>query len=160
MNILKKILSTVITVCIVAMALLFVAPKLFGIEPKVVLSGSMEPTYPVGSLIFVEKVTPSELKVDDNVTFYMQQNTVVTHRIIEINDDQTFTTKGDNNNSADGEKLTYGQVIGKASEFAIPFLGYIAVFLQSPIGYAIIAALIVMMIASSLLDKKRERKES
>ena len=60
-----------------------------------VLSGSMEPTYHVGGLVFVQKVDPSDVEVGDSITFTIGNDTVVTHRVIEVNkEEQSFKTKG------------------------------------------------------------------
>lgn len=56
-------ISTVLVVIVVVVALLLVGARLFGLQVYAVLSGSMEPTYHVGSVIYVEPVDPSEVKV-------------------------------------------------------------------------------------------------
>ena len=156
----KNVIMTVVTILVVLLACIFAAPKIFGITPMVVLSGSMEPTYPVGSLIFVDNnVDPTSITKGDNITFHMAGSTVVTHRIIEVNAEQkTFTTKGDANNVADSSPVSHSQVIGKAYDFAIPLLGYLAVFINSMPGYICIGTLIVAMIIMSFIESKSEQK--
>ena len=44
----------------------------------------MEPTYRVGSIIYVKDIDPQELKEKDPVTYVLNGSTVVTHRIIEV----------------------------------------------------------------------------
>ena len=45
----------------------------------------MEPTYHVGSLLYVKKIAPEAVQVGDPITFVLDENlTVVTHRVVEI----------------------------------------------------------------------------
>lgn len=161
MNKIKNIISTLLTIVLVAIALLFAAPKIFGITPTAVLSGSMEPVYPVGSLIFVQKTTPETLNVEDIITFSMGEgNTAVTHRIIDIDtENKEFYTKGDNNNVADGSPVSYQRLIGKASTFAIPFLGYFAVFMSTQTGIILMGGIVlVLLLLTFLPDSKKDKK--
>ena len=65
---------------------LFTIPSLFGYMPYVVLSGSMEPVYPVGSLIYVAPVDANSLEPGDAITFD-RNDAVVTHQVYEVNAD-------------------------------------------------------------------------
>jgi signal peptidase len=92
-----------------------------------VQSGSMEPSIYLGSLIFVK--SSQNYQVGDIVTRKTDDpKTSITHRIISQNSDNTFETKGDANDSADGESLNREKIIGKVF-LTIPYIGY-------PIGYA------------------------
>ncbi|MEG0578085.1 MAG: signal peptidase I [Bacilli bacterium] len=156
----KNIVSLLITIVIVVLASIYVVPKVFGYHPTAVLSGSMEPIYPVGSLIFVQDIDPATIVKDDIITFSMGNgNTAVTHRVINVNDDQTFQTKGDANNVEDGTAVSYQRVIGKASNFAIPILGYIAVYMNTPIGYIIIGVAILTLLVLSFIGESPKKRE-
>jgi signal peptidase len=126
-------------VLVVIAAILLVGVQLFGIKPYTVLSGSMEPTYHVGSIIYVKKVDPLTLKVGDPITFMINGRTIVTHRIIEVipdGEDPTvvrFRTQGDNNDTPDGDPVHSKNVIGKPI-FTVPLLGYVANYIQNPPG--------------------------
>jgi signal peptidase len=94
-------------------------PVIFGVYMLYsVESGSMEPTLTVGSVIVCKKTEhPDNLKTDQIVTFRTLSGAVVTHRIIDISNDEnrniTYRTKGDNPiNSPDEELLTPDRVIG------------------------------------------------
>ena len=83
----KKIINTLSTLLIVLvfiMAFLIAGVRLIGYTPYTVLSGSMEPTFHVGSLIYVKEVDPTTLKVGDPLTFTFSNGTIVTHKIIDI----------------------------------------------------------------------------
>lgn len=75
-----------------------------------VLSGSMEPDILVGDIIIIEKCQSYE--VNDIVTFNVENQYLVTHRIIEIQENN-YVTKGDNNNTIDSEKVTLENIDGK-----------------------------------------------
>ena len=150
------ILFTVIMVIVIIFAILLVGVRLFGITPYTVISGSMEPEYPVGSMVYVKKVTASELKVNDTITYVIPGETVVTHRIIEIIPDEDnptvvrYRTKGDANDSPDGDPVHINNVLGKVV-FCIPIIGYISHFIQHPPGTYIMIILIAGLILLSFL---------
>lgn len=153
----KKIMnwtSTVLVTAVVILALLLVGARFIGLNVYTVLSGSMEPTYHVGSLIYVKKVDTNTLKDGDVITFMLDEDTVATHRIVDVVPDEDdpselrFQTKGDANEDVDGSLVYYKNVIG-TPVFTIPMLGYLASFIQSPPGtYAAIAvgALIILLV--------------
>ena len=103
MEIIKKIihfLSNIIYI-LITLYVIICLPMLFNYKPLVVLSGSMEPTLPTGSVIYYHPVEESDLKVGDIVTFKLKDNkTLVSHRITSINNG-IIQTKGDANNSVD-----------------------------------------------------------
>ena len=161
-----KIVSNSFVAIIIALTLLIAGVRLFGIKPYTVLSGSMEPTYHVGSLIYVKKVDPLTLKEGDPVTFMVNQNTVATHRIIEVIPDESdpsvmrYRTKGDNNETPDGEAVHSKNVIGKPI-FTIPYLGYLANFVQtSPGRYIALGACLVLLVLIMFGDNKTDKTET
>ena len=153
---LKKILnviSTILVAIVVVLALLLVGARFIGLNVYTVLSGSMEPTYHVGSLIYVKDVDTDELKEGDVITYMLDEDTIVTHRIVDVIPDETdpsiirFQTKGDANDSVDGSLVHYKNVIG-TPVFSIPKLGYLANYIQKPPGryIAISAGAIILLL--------------
>ena len=69
---------------VIALAVVSFVPRAFGYTPFAVLSGSMEPEFPVGSMVFVRQVEPTDIAVGDNATFYRSDGAVVTHQVYEI----------------------------------------------------------------------------
>lgn len=67
-----SILSTVLMVLMVLVAAALLVPYLFGYRPMAVLSASMEPAYPTGSVVFVKKVEPAEIEIGDPITFHRE----------------------------------------------------------------------------------------
>lgn len=146
-----KLITSIAVAVIVALAMLLVGVRLFGLQVYTVLSGSMEPNYKTGSLIYVKDVDPLELSVDDVITFKLSENTTATHRIIDIvsseenSNEISFQTKGDANDTPDGSLVDSEDVIG-VPIFTIPYLGYVASFIQRPPGMYISIAISVILI--------------
>ncbi|MBQ0037959.1 MAG: signal peptidase I [Clostridiales bacterium] len=160
-NPLKAVWNAIIWVLItivVLTAIALVGVRLFGLQPFTVLSGSMEPTYKTGSIVYVKKVDYRSLAVGDPITFMLDEKTVATHRIVEIVPDEEepdvvrYRTKGDNNDSVDGGLVHYKNVIGMPV-FTIPYLGYAANYIQNPPGtYIVIAACAILGLLAFLPD--------
>ncbi|GIN71387.1 S26 family signal peptidase [Bacillus sp. J14TS2] len=111
-------------------------PSLFGYQLKAVLSGSMEPEMPVGSIILVQLTDENSTFTNgDVITFRTDENILITHRILEIeNGGQRFITKGDNNNGPDVEPVMNQNIVGKYSGVAVPYVGYIFHYLNTKQG--------------------------
>ena len=165
-----NVISTVLVVIVVVVALLLVGARLFGLQVYAVLSGSMEPTYHVGSLIYVKDVDPFELESGEVITFMLDENTVATHRIVEVVPDEEdasvvrFRTKGDANENADGSLVHYKNVIG-SPVFTIPKLGYVVSYIQNPPGtYVAISAgailLLLVFLPDLFGDDKKKKKDA
>ena len=75
-----SILSTVLMVLMVLVAAALLVPYLFGYRPMAVLSASMEPAYPTGSVVFVKKVEPAEIEIGDPITFHREADYPSGHR--------------------------------------------------------------------------------
>lgn len=89
MNKLMRLSTSFLVLVAMLVAFLMGGARLFGVEVYAVLSGSMEPEYPTGSLIYVKDVPLEELEVNDVITFRMGGNTTATHRIVEIVPDES-----------------------------------------------------------------------
>ncbi len=156
-----NIASTVIVILVVIIAVLLVGLRVFGLQTYTVLSGSMEPTYHTGALLYVKEVEPEEVEVGDPITFVLNEDLVVaTHRVIDIDEEnQHFYTQGDANEAPDGAPVHFENLIG-VPVFSIPYLGYVANFIQKPPGlYITIAAGAVFLLLLFLPDllKKTEK---
>lgn len=152
----------------VLLAVALVGVRLVGFQVFSVLSGSMEPTYHVGSLIYVKDVDYQELQPGDVITFMMDEDTVATHRIVEVVPDENepetlrYRTKGDANEAEDGKLVHYKNVIG-SPVFTIPKLGYFADYIQKPPGtYVAIsvgAVLLLLVFLPDLFSSDEKDKE-
>lgn len=163
-----SVLSTVLVIVAVLLAVALVGVRVVGYTPYTILSGSMEPTYHVGSLIYVKKVDTSTLEVGDPITFALSEDTIATHRIVEVVPDEEdasvirFRTKGDANETVDGALVHYKNVLGKPV-FTIPYLGYVADYIQHPPGmYTAIAAgviLLLLVFVPDMFDDDKKKKK-
>lgn len=124
-----------------------------GIEMKIVQSGSMQPSIPVGALIFLKPVEP--YSVGDVVTFMEspRSEAPTTHRIVSIhqeNGHDVFVTKGDANEDADQKEITSRDVLGKVF-LSVPSAGYVLDFARQPLGFALLIGLPAFLIIVSEL---------
>lgn len=138
-------------------------PDVFGYKPFIVLSGSMETKIHVGDLIMTKIVEPETLNKDDVIAFRDAENTVTTHRIIDIvekNGETYFVTKGDNNDSQDQNLVEYKDVEG-IYLFRIPGVGTMLNELAKP-QTAVIVVLgitIIFVLAFQISNKKLKSQE-
>lgn len=149
-----NVVYSVIVAVVVLLAVAFVGVRVVGLQPFTVLSGSMEPTYHTGSLIYVKSVEPQDVHVGDPITFVLNEDLVVaTHRVIEIDaENERFYTKGDANESADGSPVHFNNLIG-VPVFTIPLLGYVANSVTNPPGmYIALAGVAVLLLLTFVPD--------
>ena len=160
---LLQLLSTILVALVVLLAVALVGVRLAGIRTFTVLSGSMEPTYHVGSLIYVKKVDPTTIRPGQVITFMLDENTVATHRVVEVVPDEDdpstlrFRTKGDANDAEDAALVHQNNLLGEPVDgtpvFTIPKLGYVANYIQHPPGlYVAISAGAVLLLLTFLPD--------
>lgn len=148
----RSVINSIIIVIVVGLAAAFLLPQAFGYQPYMVVSASMQQTFPVGSLIFVKDIAPEDVKVGDPVTFKSGTLTI-THRVISINRSaRVFTTKGDNNNAS--EQIPFDSVKGKALDFCIPYLGYFSAWFITATGrITTLMILLAMAVLSFTLSR-------
>ncbi len=137
-------------------------PRLMGYQIYNIVSGSMEPAIPVGSLVYAELVQPAEVQEGEIIVFY-SGGSAVTHRVVQNRlVEGEFVTKGDANAQEDLNTIAYASLIGRV-KYHIPFIGQLLVIYTNGVGkiYVICyAACGVMfnMLASRLRDRARERQ--
>ncbi|MGN1113264.1 MAG: signal peptidase I [Acutalibacteraceae bacterium] len=151
-------LSTLLVIVFVVLAVLLVGVRLFGLQVYAVLSGSMEPEYHTGSLIYVRSVDYKEIQPGQVITFMLNEDTVATHRVVEVVPDEEdpevlrYRTKGDANDVEDGSLVHYKNVLG-TPVFTIPYLGFLSAYIQKPPGlYIAVAASAIALIIVFLPD--------
>ena len=155
--------ATALLLAVMAVALPFSVPKLFGYQIYNVLTQSMEPAMPVGSAIYVKRCDPQALRQGDVITFRLSEATglVETHRVVE-NDTQArqLITKGDANALPDVDPVSYERVVGKVV-MCIPVLGTVSEMLHSGPGVtACVAIFALAIILWTLADKTKKRERS
>lgn len=146
MGILKKMVHflSIITYILIIVYAIVCIPIIFGYHPVVVLSGSMEPTYKTGSVIYYKKVDYSELKKDDVITYELSNGKLVTHRIVNI-DNELIETKGDANEVSDINKVRYENVKGKVAKKSIPYIGYYIRVVNENLTIVVVTAVLILV---------------
>ncbi len=122
-------------------------PSVMGYTPMSVLTGSMRPMLEPGDMIITKKVLEENIEVGNIIT-YRVDNTLVTHRVIDVlheNGVYKFQTQGDANNVEDQQLVESSNIVG-AYAFKIPKGGYIANFTRSPIGFMVLIILPVLLL--------------
>lgn len=167
MELLKKIwniASTVLVALMVLCAVFLMGSRIVGYQCYNVISGSMEPEYSVGDLIYVKETDPDSIEVGDDITFILNEELVVaTHRVVRIDaENRYFYTKGLSNEIEDSAPVHFNNVIG-VPQFSIPLLGYASDFVQHPPGMYITIGVGVALVAAVFLPdligkKKREEQ--
>lgn len=131
--VLCTVLGTVILAGVIAACLAVSAPRLLGYEVYHIVSGSMEPSIPVGSVIYVDATPPEDMAAQDVIAFW-REDAVVAHRVVEnrVVSGQLIT-KGDANEKEDIAPVAYQDVIGRVARH-IPYLGAVLVLFATTVG--------------------------
>jgi signal peptidase len=154
------------------LAVAVLIPRLAGATPYTVLTGSMRPHYPPGTLVVVKPVEADRIRTGDVVTYQLHsgRSAVVTHRVVAVRTSldgaTTFTTRGDANGVADAEPVRPVQIRGRLW-YAVPHLGHLNVLVSGEqhqmlvllaagglTGYA------ASMFIGALRDRSRREEES
>ena len=129
-----NVLGTLFLLLVIVLLLPLGLPKLMGYQVYNVVSGSMEPTIPVGSMILVKPMEGSEIEEKDIILFHTSEETVVTHRVMENHVvEGEFITKGDANDAEDLTTVPYANLVGKVTRH-ISKMGDIMTHITSPLG--------------------------
>lgn len=136
----KRVLGWVVNIIliwlIVVVVAFFLLPRFGGWRFDAVLSGSMEPALPLGGVVFIKPVETDEIIVGDIIA-YSSGDLLITHRVVNVIDqagEPTFVTKGDAVEDPDLTPVPASAVVGKVI-FDIPYLGYLADFVKTRLGF-------------------------
>jgi signal peptidase len=159
----------VLFAALAALALVVVVPRLAGATPYTVLTGSMEPDRPPGTLIVVRPAPPEEIGVGTVITYQLEseQPTVITHRVnaqaIDGEGEPVFQTQGDANPVPDPAWVRPVQIRGQ-EWYAVPYLGYVSNVLtgkERQMGIYLLAALLlgyaIVLLGSGLRERRGSR---
>jgi signal peptidase len=156
MKYLATTLITIFFVAYIALALLMIGTVLpfAGYQVRIVDTGSMTPTMPTGSAVFVHKAT--SYNSGDVITFQRANEKMpTTHRIVS-NEAQSgviyYTTKGDANDASDQLKVAESEVIGRVW-LAVPYLGYVLDFVRRPIGFFLLIGVPFLAVMAEEVNK-------
>lgn len=125
--------GTLILLGVIAAFLPLAVPRLLGYEIYEVISGSMEPAVPVGSIVYVKPAVPAAIE-EGAVIAYWSADSIVTHRVVKNRYvEGEFVTKGDANQEEDPLPVDYDSLIGEVV-LHIPFLGTVMAWMASTVG--------------------------
>lgn len=160
-----------VIVIVAALTATVLVPRVSGATPYTVLTSSMEPGMPAGTLVVVKPVDPDQLGVGTVITYQLEsgEESVVTHRVVAvenaINGEQTFVTQGDANDVVDPEPVRPVQIRGQRW-YSVPYLGHVNKVLtgsQRQLAVYVVGSLLLayaaFMFTSSMRDRRRARQE-
>ena len=142
---------------VIVLSSLLVLPGMFGYSMYHVLSGSMEPEMPIGSLIYVHNGEPEDVEESDIIAFYgsVEDSGIITHRVVKNNIvSGTFRTKGDANEKEDTTPVPYGNYIGKVT-LTVPYVGKVLTIMTSPYGKIAAACAVLLGVALHLIGSRQ-----
>lgn len=153
--------SMVLLIALVLGCLPLTVPRIFGLHIYTVVSGSMEPAIPTGSLVYVRETSPEQVGAEEVIAFYGARDSasIITHRVVENRVVMgEFITKGDANQTEDMNPIPYENFIGSVV-YSIPALGRAAELLTSHDGKLVAGAVIAAALLLQGLAVLTERKE-
>ena len=165
----KKIVFIFLVIILYNIVLLYMSyidkfdtPSFYIYKAYLISTESMEPEIKKGDAIIIKKVDEEQLKVNDIITFKIDEE-IITHRIVQINDngtEKTYVTKGDNNNVEDHEILTFDDIEGK-QVMKIPYLGKVISGLKNGIVIILVVliSLIIYLNRIEMKEKSETRRE-
>ena len=137
----------IVIVVIFSMIPMFL-PEMLGYQSYSVVSGSMVPEIPVGSIVLVKSAEPSQIVEGEIIVFEspVESGMVITHRVV-TNDTagRQFVTKGDANDQQDVNPVPYSNLIGRVEKH-YPRMGYIMQVLSSLEGKILLISIFVTAI--------------
>ena len=158
---------------VAVLAVAVVIPRIAGATPYTILTGSMTPALPPGTLVVVKPVPVDDIGIGTVVTYQLHSGepTVVTHRVASVGvngaGDRVFTTRGDANDAVDAAVVQPVQIRGELW-YAVPYLGYANTWLtgaQRQAAVSVVAGALALyalwMFGSALADRRhgRQRRE-
>ena len=137
-------------------------PNVFGYKILQVMSGSMSGEFETGDTILIKKIkNESDLKIGDVITYRIEKNTMVTHRIVnitKIGEKLNYTLKGDANNTEDSEKVTFSNIEGIYIR-KLNLIGKLINFMQKPYGMVIIFTTPILLILYIIKNEKAKEEK-
>lgn len=165
-NRIKKIVFIFLVIILYNIVLLYMSyidkfdtPSFYIYKAYLISTDSMEPEIKQGDAIVIKKVSEEQLKINDIVTFKINEE-IITHRIVKINDngiEKTYVTKGDSNNVEDPDILSFEDIEGKQI-IKIPYLGKIMGSLKN--GIIIILVILISLIMYLNRIEMKEKSET
>lgn len=157
-----SVTGTMMILIVIVLCSLLILPGLFGYHTYHVLSGSMEPVMPVGSLIYVYEEPPEEIEEQDIIAFYasLEESGIITHRVVTNNIvSGVFVTKGDANDKEDPTPVPYDNFIGRVTRI-IPYAGKALTYMTALYGKIAAACVVLLGVALNLIGSYQRKEEN
>ena len=142
-----RAVGIILLIAIIAICVPLIVPKTMGYQLYTVVSGSMEPAVPTGSLVYIKYVEPGDIETGDIISNAMGE----------------FITKGDANAENDMNPVTYEQYVGKMVR-SIPKVGGIVQTITVGSGKTVLKCVIglaiVLQVLAAVLNRKYEDGEA
>ena len=158
----RRLVVNALCVVVMFVALGFILPAAFGFSRYVITGDSMAGTYDKGTVVFEQTVPVSELEVGDVITYtpppQSTVDTLVTHRIVSIEDDE-FRTKGDANEAPDAWTFKLTEATQPRVVASVPYVGWLFIWLTDRTTRLLViglpAALVALMSVSEVVGAER-----
>jgi signal peptidase len=163
MKLLRGLAGVFTALLAAALGLAIFSTAFLGLTFTIVLTGSMSPIMPAGSLAVVSEVDPARVALGDVITFDFPPDDpkiMVTHRVVEVTEMEggglAFRTKGDANEEEDSSLVPARNVRGQVL-LAIPYVGYTRDLLRSFAGLVLFVVLPgALLVGNELFTQLRE----
>ncbi len=145
-----------------------VVPRLGGATMYTILTGSMKPGMPPGTIVAVRPTPSDRIKAGDVITFQLKSGdpTVVTHRVVSVgvalDGRRQFTTKGDANNAPDVHRVIPEQIRG-VRWYSVPYVAYPSLLVGGNIRQVVVMGSVALLLgyaAMSFLGAARDRRRA
>jgi len=160
---LSAALGVLAVVLLLPLATFLTATWLLGWQLQAVQSGSMAPTYPIGSLLVTAAVDPAHVAPGMAIVFEDPAipGRLVTHRVVSLapGGELAFITRGDANRTADLRPVPAQLVRGRVL-WQVTHLGTVLDWLQWPRSFIVLVLVPGLLLAvGELRDRRRRSRE-
>lgn len=146
-----RLLGPVVVACAaLVFAVLAVGPRTGAYRTYTVLTASMRPDMPEGTVVVSTPIALHEARVGDVITYRIpvEDRRVVTHRVVEVVRPGVVVTKGDANNAPDAWVAELkGQRVWKVRA-AVPGVGYALERLRTPAARRLALFVVPLLLAA------------
>lgn len=136
-------------------------PSFAGYKPLVVLTGSMKPNLKPGDMIFVKYININDVNVEDIITYSIDRNTYITHRVKQKTSKDgkvILKTQGDANDVEDDLGINGDMIIGKVN-IILPKAGYVIQFAKSLKGFVLLVMVPLFILLAEQILKKNSKPQ-
>jgi signal peptidase len=151
----RSVMDALVLIAVVCFAALAIGPHLLPYRPVTMLTGSMSPSIPAGSVLIGIPVPPSAVRAGDVITIRPPEGglDVVSHRVtsVELRGDAVLVrTKGDGNPEPDPWLAQINGDVLRATA-VLPWLGHPLAALQGSTGHVVTSRVLPLVFLISLL---------